>query len=564
MTSQPAANDSFCTDDVIAAASGDRSAFARLIDRHAGMVTGVAYAVLGDFSSSEDAGQEAFLEAWKKLPSLREPGKFVPWICAIARHRALDLARRSKRHPMNAGTFDPEPSSDQIREESYSEEERELVWEALEKLPEAYRETLVLYHRGEQSVTQVAETLGESPATIRKRLSRGRKLLRTEVERVISKTLHGTVPKAVFAGAILGSLPGNLQAASVLAGTSTGAKGIAGKTGLAALGAGMTGGVVGMLGGIAGAGIGTYASYKTTPFKSQRRVLVGSFVALVLMSIVFLFLVRHIAARQAGAQALSPESYRNLLLTLILGFQATLFLVLGGAMWHVKRLGHREREKGTEPEADFAASMSRQDLSGWAYRSDRSFLGLPWVEIRFGRRDDQFGLMERETAVGWIAIGDHARGILFAGGGTAVGLVACGGVCLGGLAVGGICVGLFAFGGLCLGAVALGGLAIGGIAVGGITVGLSAVGGIAFGGYVCGGLAHAWIQEFLIPTPAGPAPTDPSTLPWHSRVAWQFALGLQSRYASSIILLVILICMGIAFKLKHSLAELKGRQSSDG
>ena len=57
--------------------AGNREAFAQLVDRYRGTVTGVAYSVLGDFARSEDAGQEAFWKHGKRfhhlptLPSLR-------------------------------------------------------------------------------------------------------------------------------------------------------------------------------------------------------------------------------------------------------------------------------------------------------------------------------------------------------------------------------------------------------------------------------------------------------------------------------------------------------------
>ena len=79
------------------AIAGNQTSFGRLVERYAGMVTGVAYAVLGDFARSEDTGQDAFLEAWRKRDTLHDPAKFPAWVCSIARHRAIDAVRRSAR-----------------------------------------------------------------------------------------------------------------------------------------------------------------------------------------------------------------------------------------------------------------------------------------------------------------------------------------------------------------------------------------------------------------------------------------------------------------------------------
>jgi len=119
------------------------------------------------------------------------------------------------------------------------------------------------------------------------------------------------------------------------------------------------------------------------------------------------------------------------------------------------------------------------------YRSKASLLGLPLMHCRAGQ--------PHQPAVGWIAIGDRAYGILFAGGGIAVGGIAMGGMSLGVLAMGGACLGVLAFGGLAVGGLSLGGVAVGMVAVGGLALGLvAAQGGLAIAqGFALGGQAFA-------------------------------------------------------------------------
>ena len=59
----------------VAAQRGEKRAFVEIVARHQAMVCGVALGVLGDFSASEDAAQEAFITAWGKIHDLREPEK---------------------------------------------------------------------------------------------------------------------------------------------------------------------------------------------------------------------------------------------------------------------------------------------------------------------------------------------------------------------------------------------------------------------------------------------------------------------------------------------------------
>jgi len=125
----------------------------------------------------------------------------------------------------------------------------------------------------------------------------------------------------------------------------------------------------------------------------------------------------------------------------------------------------------------------------WEYRSRATFLGLPLVHCRGGKRPRE----KSQPAVGWIAFGEIAYGILFASGGVAVGGICTGGLCFGIISIGGVGIGLFAFGGMALGLVAMGGAAIGWIAGGGIAVAWhAALGGmVAAHDFALGGSAMA-------------------------------------------------------------------------
>src|SRR6184192_3632600 len=81
---------------VIAARRGDKRAFVEIVARHQAMVCGIALGVLGDFAASEDAGQEAFLTAWRKIHELREPERLRAWLAQIARNAALGQLRRKR------------------------------------------------------------------------------------------------------------------------------------------------------------------------------------------------------------------------------------------------------------------------------------------------------------------------------------------------------------------------------------------------------------------------------------------------------------------------------------
>src|SRR5882672_5676136 len=82
---------------------GDKRAFVEIVARHQAMVCGIALGILGDFAASEDAGQEAFLTAWRKFHELRDPDRLRAWLGQIARNAALGHLRRKRGHdPLEA------------------------------------------------------------------------------------------------------------------------------------------------------------------------------------------------------------------------------------------------------------------------------------------------------------------------------------------------------------------------------------------------------------------------------------------------------------------------------
>jgi len=143
------------------------------------------------------------------------------------------------------------------------------------------------------------------------------------------------------------------------------------------------------------------------------------------------------------------------------------------------------------------------------YRSKASLLGLPLVHIATGTLVN--GRYRRGIAIGWLAVGDVALGILFALGGVAIGGFSLGGGALGLLSIGGLALGLCAVGGLSLGAVALGGAAFAWYA---------AMGGLAVAhDYAIGGLALA--RNVI--GPRSPGPISLSSIP-HAPFRWPDAL----------------------------------------
>ena len=162
---------------------------------------------------------------------MREPAKLRAWLCGIARHRIQKNFERDGREPAhNAAPLEDAHDSPAVEalpsEQAISREEEAILWRSLEKIPELYREPLILYYREHQSIEHVAVALDLTEDAVKQRLSRGRKLLQDEVQTFVEGALRRTAPGQAFSGAVLAMLP--LAAGSAAtAGVGAGAKGTA-------------------------------------------------------------------------------------------------------------------------------------------------------------------------------------------------------------------------------------------------------------------------------------------------------------------------------------------------
>ena len=208
---------------------GDREAFARIVRQYQGMVSAATLNVVGNYAQSEDLAQETFLTAWKKLPELREPEKLASWLYGIARRVALRWIEKQQRDPLRkTAELDAETLTDQqvqleAEERQHREQSLALVWAMVKELPETLREPLLLYYRYSKSVADIAASLALTEETVRQRLSRGRKMLKAEVEKQVESVLETTGPGEVFTVGVLAALPITLTGNQVFAAGSAGA-----------------------------------------------------------------------------------------------------------------------------------------------------------------------------------------------------------------------------------------------------------------------------------------------------------------------------------------------------
>jgi RNA polymerase sigma factor (sigma-70 family) len=209
---------------------GNRDAFGRIVRKYQGMVAGVIYSVCGDLHRSEDLAQETFISAWKSLSGMNDPEKLAPWLCQIARRKAVDYQRANLREKNRLNRLFPTSittDSASPAQEALEKEEREMLWRILSELPQRYRETMVLYYRQGQSTAAVALATGMTEDAVRQRLTRGREMLRDQVAETLERNLIRSAPTSAFAIAVLAALPALAPQAAKAATLGVAAKGSA-------------------------------------------------------------------------------------------------------------------------------------------------------------------------------------------------------------------------------------------------------------------------------------------------------------------------------------------------
>ena len=151
--------------------------FAALVERYGAIVHGVCMSVLGCSHDAQDAAQAVFLVLARKARSIRKPAALGPWLHGVAvrvaqwaradaiRRRAVEREKAEmtqERHISNAG---PELM------------DHAELHEEIDRLPEKYRQPIILFYLQGKTQTEAAETLGWPLGTVQIRLHRGRERL---------------------------------------------------------------------------------------------------------------------------------------------------------------------------------------------------------------------------------------------------------------------------------------------------------------------------------------------------------------------------------------------------
>lgn len=138
--------------------------------------------------SADDLYQDTFLEATKKLDAIRYEDNPKSYLLSIAirlwHNRVRKRAWRNRIVPQNSDTEPEQAKCDgsDMSESIVADEEKRMLWNAIDRLEDRYRIPLLLYYMEEQSVAAIAKLLAIPEGTVKSRLHKARKLLEKELE----------------------------------------------------------------------------------------------------------------------------------------------------------------------------------------------------------------------------------------------------------------------------------------------------------------------------------------------------------------------------------------------
>ena len=169
---------------VIRCQVGDEAALAELVGLCQPRLRGFLFKMVGGRQNVDDLAQDVWMDVFRDLGRLAEPGAFLPWLYRIARNRAF---RALRRRPLTTEPVEPDELAAQADEPpQFTAEDAQAVHAALDQLTPEHREVLLLRFMEEMSYEDIAKVTGCQIGTIRSRIHNAKRALREIIERQTS------------------------------------------------------------------------------------------------------------------------------------------------------------------------------------------------------------------------------------------------------------------------------------------------------------------------------------------------------------------------------------------
>lgn len=181
------------SDFLVALQSGDRQAFARLVDETSTQIYRTARQILGEEQDAEDVLQETYMKALKALPTFEGRSSLSTWLHRIAVNEALMMIRKRKTHMVSVDDTQPFDSEEEStgmeivdfcclpEKELLTSESRKFMDDAIQRLPENLKTVFILRDLEGMSIQETSEVMQITENNVKTRLLRARLRLRQEL-----------------------------------------------------------------------------------------------------------------------------------------------------------------------------------------------------------------------------------------------------------------------------------------------------------------------------------------------------------------------------------------------
>src|SRR5438045_1315448 len=160
---------------------GDRAAFEELVAQCQPRLRAFLAKMVSGQANVDDVTQEVWMEVFRDLGKLNDPGAFLPWMYRIARNRAFRILRR-RAHP-TIPIEETDAISQATGDTDFGVDDARAVHAALDRLIPEHREVLLLRFIEDMSYEDIALVVGVPIGTVRSRIHNAKRLLRGIIEK---------------------------------------------------------------------------------------------------------------------------------------------------------------------------------------------------------------------------------------------------------------------------------------------------------------------------------------------------------------------------------------------
>ena len=162
------------------ARAGDHAAFRELIDRQGHRCYAIAYRIIREHEPARDAVQQAFVQAWRDLPQLRDADRFEPWLYRLLVRACYQESGRRRAWASRMAVTSIEPRAD--GDFTTDVAERDAMDRAFLRLTQEHRAVVVLHHYVGLPLAAIADVVGVPIGTVKSRLHHATSALRSALD----------------------------------------------------------------------------------------------------------------------------------------------------------------------------------------------------------------------------------------------------------------------------------------------------------------------------------------------------------------------------------------------